>query len=529
MLDRHARVPNANNPHLLWRLVDAMAEGNRSARSLGEALGIEARTVAYYEQAAHWLGLLDDEGDLTALGLELAYAGDARAAVHGKACWDHPVAGRWLDASDGDLPSVELLARSIAASEPDLSVATVERRAGAVRGLLGPALGVPRPRLKGATPQLGLPFRRMDLRPETLRVASPHDPDAYAWCLRELLDAGELSLGNLRALLDEAGASELPLGECVDLAVRRGDAVRVGERLVATGEAMARADVACSAVGVVLTDPGYRRWLVQRVEPTSDALRRQYRAWDRRLFGGRPRADALHARLTALVPDRPLDALPVAEGPATAPTPTAAPFLDLVDEPGMWLAFPSSVRRVAEGPAALDRLLREGRATDSVAVPTVWDRPFAVHGALVHPGGAPPRALPDLRTLRLRAVAHCPAIALATAALLAHRRSRGDVEVGRRADELSFKVAGRLRGPLLPELAVFARARGWTVFHRGGAGRLAPALLAVLVALGVASPLERRVVLSERLYAALRTEPEEGLLYAPLARLADALVEWAAR
>jgi hypothetical protein len=203
-----------------------------------------------------------------------------------------------------------------------------------------------------------------------------------------------------------------------------------------------------------------------------------------------------------------------------------APFLHLADTPDVWLAFPESLKRLGDGPAALDRTLREGRA-DGVARPGVWDRPAAVHGALLHPGDTLPRTLPDARSLRLRALTHVPAVALSAAALLAHRRSRGAVEVGRRGDDLCLRVSGRQRGPLLSELAAFGRARGWVVFHRGGPGRLGPALLSVLVGLGVASPLERRLVLAERLYGALRNEPEEGMLLAPLANLADALVAWA--
>ncbi len=528
MVDRHARVPNANNPQLLWRLVDALAEGNRSTRALGEALGIDPRTVAYYEQAAIWLGLLDETSDLTPLGLELAYAGDNRAAVHARACWEHPVAGRWLDASDGELPSHDLLSRAISSTEPDLSPVTVDRRASAVRGLLAPATRLPRPRLRGAPAQLGLPFHTIvpNRSPDALVATSPQDPDAYAWVLRELIDRGEMSLGNLRALLDGAGATELQLGECVDLALRRGDAVRVEERIICTADAVARADLTCFAAGVVLTDSGYRDWLFRRAVPLSDEVARRYRSWDKRLFGGRPRAEELEHRVASIIPDRPLAALPLASGPGPVPIVVQAPFLDRVGQADLTIAFPPELAVLSEGAQSMDRLLRNGRQRDVVALPGPFDRPTVVHSGLVHPGEVVPRTVPDARSLRIRAISHCPAVTLITAALLAHRRSRGKIEVYRRGQDVGLRVGGKARGPLLEQLALYGRSRGWVVCHRSGAGRLSASLVPMLVGLGVASSLERRLVLSERLYAALRTEPEEGMLYEPLAGLADSLEAW---
>ena len=87
--NRHHRVPNANSPQLLTRLLETVARGVRSSRGIQESLGVDVRTVQYYSQAADWLGLMDSAPSyqLTSIGLEYVYAGRARPQVYARAVW----------------------------------------------------------------------------------------------------------------------------------------------------------------------------------------------------------------------------------------------------------------------------------------------------------------------------------------------------------------------------------------------------------------------------------------------------------
>ena len=57
------------------------------------------------------------------------------------------------------------------------------------------------------------------------------------------------------------GARDCPLGGYIETAVRRHDAVRQADRLVATAGAARRRDFATDGVLIALTDPAYRAYL----------------------------------------------------------------------------------------------------------------------------------------------------------------------------------------------------------------------------------------------------------------------------
>ena len=132
---RHVHAPNANSPQLLTRLLEMVARGVRSTRSLQETLGVGARTVQYYTQAGQWLGFLQTDGTatLTSLGLDYVYAGRRRSQVYAAAVWAQPLAAELLAGADGRLPSLDDVMAAVMVGEPELAPATARRRASAVR------------------------------------------------------------------------------------------------------------------------------------------------------------------------------------------------------------------------------------------------------------------------------------------------------------------------------------------------------------------------------------------------------------
>jgi len=533
----HSALPSANSPQLVARLVEAVARGVRSSRGLSESLSLQAATVRSYLHAAQWLGFLELEGDpqLTPLGLEYAYGGRKRAYVYTRAVWSIPLAAELLVGSDGRLPEVDAVQAAVERQEPGLAGATLHRKASAVRGLLAPAVGRPRPRARAHDEQqLGLPLTHAATATPVPslggQVKGEYDPDAYRFVLACLLDFGELTLAHLRRLLDLAHAEHLPIGGCVDMAISRGDAVRVGERLVATADAVQRRQLVESTPSVMLSDPLYRAYLADVVRAgvdrkagvRRDALAARFRGWDRRLFGHPVRPDHIVADLEHVLMDRPLDAYPIAGRSLPEPEPLAQGFLDCWEQPGLFLCLPPSVAQLQGGLPAVNRLLARARQ-GAGGMPDLSDRPSVYHGGLLHPGEPLPRSVPDTRTLRLRLLMHAPYVSLLASVLWLHRLDPGVVEV--REDKTGWRLRHHRRdhGALLDVLDHVAVARGWVPCRRREGGVPADVVVAVMEALGLAVVVGARLVLAERLFVQLDQEPEELEVAERLRPLAEAV------
>jgi hypothetical protein len=530
-------LPSANSPQLVARLVEAVARGVRSSRGLSETLSLQAATVRSYVHAAQWLGFLEPDGEpmLTPLGLEYAYGGRQRGYVYARAVWANPVAADLLVASDGRLPDPDAVLAAVERAEAGLAGATLHRKASAVRALLAPAVGRPRPRARAQEErQLGLPLTHA---PTSTPIPSlgpkakgEYDPDTYRFVLACLLDFGELTLTHLRRLLDRADAEHLPIGGCVDMAMSRGDAVRVGERLVATADAVQRRDLVETTTSVMLSDPLYRAYLSDVVAAESDrsaGVRRdaqaaRFRSWDRRLFGHAVRPDQVEADLEQVLMDRPLEAYPVASLTTPEPAPCSEGFLDCWEQRGLFLCLPPSLAQLQGGLPAVNRLLSKARQ-GSTGLPDLADRPSVYHGGLLHPGEPLPRSVPDARTLRLRLLMHAPYVALVAAVLWLHRLDPGVVEV--REDKRGWRLRHRRRdlGELLAVLDEVALARGWLPCRRREGGVPPAVLVAVLEVMGIASTVGSRLVLAERLFQQLDHEPEELEVAERLRPLAEAV------
>jgi hypothetical protein len=146
------------------------------------------------------------------------------------------------------------------------------------------------------------------------------------------------------------------------------------------------------------------------------------------------------------------------------------------------------------------------------------DRKLVVHGGLVRPGEAPPRAIADGVSLRYRAVQNAPAVALLTALGLLDRRGR--VRVRSQGSDLSVESGGRAVSFSLL-VRTLAHSRGW--FYLGGGlewGELAE----LTDSIGVLTRIESRITLDEAFFHRLQTDPEHRGLYEALQPLAEALV-----
>ncbi len=556
-------VPNANSPVLLTHLLEMVARGVRTPRALQEALGVDGRTVRYYLQAGAWLGFLDD-GDpplLTPDGLGYVYAGDARptryadaarrvpfvAALLTRAARRKPNDTRRADTQRNDtqgtraegrpsaLPSHEDVAAAIRAADPDLAEATVSRRVSAVRGLLAPLFdSLAEEALADA--QLALPLAQRPLTEAAAPLASlagrSFSPDIYRFVFIALLDHGELTLGHVRGLLDAAGAPDVPIGAYVDLALSRGDVVRVEEHLVATPGAIARRDLADATQGIILSDAGWRAHLEAS---RARALERdrlgaaersggRYRLWDQRLFGHVLRPERLDADLKRVLRDRGLRAFPcAASGDAGAPAVVHSPFLRAWETPGQLTALPPSLAQLWEDVAGVNRRLRNARhRPESVGTPTLASRPVAVHGGLLHPGEATPRSVPDRRSLRLRLVQTSPYVTLVIGLLWLHRRGEA-VEIRQEQGTWTLRHRRRRLGELLDALDGLLIALGHHACRRRHGGLSAGVLLGLLERLGLVLALGSRAVLDDGFFRSLTAEHDEAALAHLLGPLADRL------
>ncbi len=538
---RHTLIPNANNPRLLARLLELVGQGVRDPRTLAELLDCEVRTVHYYTQAGDWLGLLDTDEQtmhpfLTALGLEYVFGGSERARVYAEAVWRTPfvqqlMVGRVL------LPETPVLANAIQQAVPSMASSTARRRASSVRGLLEPAMRYPRRALQPAQ-QLSLDFVPAPAAPAVLpdldlSAGAEHSPHAYRVVLRALLDHGELSLGQLRAVLDRSGGRDCPLGSYVEMAVRRGDAWRIGERIVTSFGAVWRRDVADSALAVALSDPGWRGHLeivfdAARGELQAiDALRRsspQAIAWDRALFPEASTAEALAAEVERVLLSRNLDNFPLAGETGPKPRPKHGSFLDRLQDDDLVVSLCPSV---VELTCTVDRLNQQlehrRRSPNRVLLPSILDGRDVVHGGIFHPGEDPVTAIPDRLSLRIRALENIPHLAMLAALLIVHRRQAGSIVLQVADGSVSVRRGRRECGELLALLDEFASEQGWLVSRRVRGEMNGERLVEVLERLGLSVRVRGCVVMAEQFFIRLQQDPEHHDLFRRLLPLADRL------
>jgi hypothetical protein len=255
-----------------------------------------------------------------------------------------------------------------------------------------------------------------------------------------------------------------------------------------------------------------------------DAMAARFKQWDRRLFGHAIRPETFAVDLERVVMDRPLSAYPVASSTRPAPTPVDEPFLDVWEQRGLCICLPPTLAQLQGGLPAVNRLLERARR-GTVSLPDLADRPSLYHGALLHPGEPLPRSVPDARSLRLRVLMHAPYPAMVAALLWLHRLAPGKVEVREEKEGWRVRLGRQDRGGLLEVLDEVAEARGWWACRRPEGGLPAAVLVAVLEAIGIAAVVGRRLVLDERLFVHLDTEPEELEVAERLRPLAEAVEE----
>ena len=538
---RATLIPNANNPRLLARLLELVGQGVRDPRTLAELLDCEIRTVHYYTQAGDWLGLLDtDERTmhpfLTSLGLEYVFGGSERARVYAEAVWRTPfvqqlMVGRVL------LPETPVIANAIKQAVPSMAASTARRRASSVRSLLEPAMRYPR-RVPQAAQQLSLDFLPAPAAPTVipaldLAAGAERSPHAYRIVLRSLLDHGEISLGQLRAVLDRSGGRDCPVGSYVEMALRRGDAWRIGERIVTSFGAVWRQDVADSALAVALSDPAWRGHLETVFEAARgesraiEALRRaspQAIAWDRALFPNAATAEALAAEVERVLLSRNLDNFPLAGETGPKPSPHQGSFLDRIEDNDLVLSLSPSVGEITDTVEHLNQQLeRRRRSPNSVLLPSILDGREVVHGGLFHPGEDPAVAIPDRLSLRIRALENIPHLAMLGALLIVHRRQAGSIVLQVADGSVHVRLGRRECGELLALLDEFASEQGWLVSRRVRAEMNGERLIEVFERLRLSVRVRGCVVMAEQFFIRLQEDPEHHELFRRLLPLADRL------
>ncbi|MCB9743522.1 MAG: hypothetical protein H6741_05805 [Alphaproteobacteria bacterium] len=539
---RQTLIPNANNPRLLNRVVELVAQGIRAPKSMAEILDCELRTVHYYTQAGEWLRLLDTDPKtlhpfLTRLGLEYAYAGRDRGQVYARAVWSNDFVVQLMKGRGG-IPSAEVIAGFIRQWVPDMAASTARRRATSVKALIEPALRLRTSPPKPKAHQLSLNFAapgRSTPKPEPLdlRAGVEESPDVYRVLLRALLDNGELSLGQIRALLDASGGQEVPITGYVTMALRRGDAHRVGDHLIATWGSVWRREIAETVAGVALSDPDYRDYLTQlRAAAAGDPgaaarygrMRQRYAGWDRRVFGESTTPERLARDLDRVLLGRPIDAFPLAGETGPVPGPTTGPFLNLLERDDLVLALPPSVLELRGGVSRVNALLQaKAQGKNNTSLPSLVDDRELVHGGLCHPGERPPRAIPDTISLRLRVLMHVPHLAMLAGLLVLHRRPDWPMRLVVEEDSLVLKRGRTEIGEVLFLLDEFASEQGWLVARRPRVGLSGVQLVEVLEGLGVATRLGSLAVLDEDFFVRLRADAEDREVYEDLSPLVDRL------
>jgi hypothetical protein len=319
------------------------------------------------------------------------------------------------------------------------------------------------------------------------------------------------------------------------MAIRRGDAVRLDERLVVTPAAVERAAMAADGVLIALSDPDYRSRIAlleaapddPRAARDAARLAARFGPWDERIFGERLGPDNVGLRLDDVLVGRRLDGLLLAAGPAI-PLPAApGSFADNIDQASLMVAFPSSLVRAGGGVGAFNDMLERNRAAPAaVRPPGPADVRARVHGGLLHPGETLDRPVPDNHSLRIRAATCCPALSLFTAMLLLGRRPDLPLRVAAAGGECTVRWRREPVGGLVAVLAAFAAAQGWCVVRPPRRGLSGDALRGVAEGLGIAATVGERVVLEERWFVRLQGDPEARLCYEAIQPLADRLHAW---
>lgn len=520
--------PHARSPRVLTRLLEAVAAGHRRARTLAELLDVEPPVLRSYLLAAEWLGLLSlgEEPALTHDGLRLLYARARRAQVFGELLVAHATLGPLMPGLD-----VDALSLLVHRSDPTLAPATVRKRALALRRLCAPGLrGPPRvavppppdaqeddvPEAARAPEQLTLGFATEAPAPPPpldLRAGADDNPDVYTAVLRALLDHGELDPHQVRGLLDGVGGRDCGIGGYLAMATRRGDATRVGDVLVVTAGACARRDLAESPVSVALSDPDFRAHLAE-VQAGRPGNPRRFRPWMGRLFN----AGTLEENLDRLLFGRRLSSFPVAGDPGEPLAVTTDPFLACLPQRGLAIALPSSLEALGSGLAGLNTLLRGARQGATARPPNLIDRRLRVHGALAHPGEAPLRVVPDMVSLRHRALRNVPAFAMLTALGLLDRRGVARVRVY--GQELLVAPAGGRPRRVDAVIDALVAHRGW-VLARSPTGPSWVRFAEIAEALGLLTTVNPWITIDETLFRKLGSDPEHRDLLEGLDPLAE--------
>jgi hypothetical protein len=505
--------PALGNPRRLGRVLEQVFIGVRRPASIARVLDLELRVVRSYLAHATWLGLAKDapEPHLTSAGLAWVLAGNRRGLRMAEVARAHPVLGPVIR-GPAEQALVVIGARLLEAGVQS-TPALARRDARAILRLVTPHPAPPRPPV---SVQLSLAFSGPIDSARPFIDADPGEDslDAYAVVLRALLAEGELSLAGLRAVLDEAGATDAGLGGYAALALRRRDATRVGEQLVVTRGALARADLAESVVSIALSDPDFRAWL-----DGACASGEQGRCirWARRLFAGAPVAEALGRLLLG----RRVQSVPLA-GDAGAPLPSSmGPFLDAALETPVAVAFPVSLTQLNGGIAWVHAAWRDRtRAPAAVRLPGPLDPRTLVHAGLFAPGEVRPRNIPDLLSLRLRALRAVPAFAVLAAAGLLHRRRRARLR--EREGDLWVEYSAKDAEPFSRWVQRLAQRRGW-VLAKGPARPGWPALAQAAERLGILLRLRDLVTLDEALFMRLGADPDHREIHDRLVPFADLL------
>ena len=345
---------------------------------------------------------------------------------------------------------------------------------------------------------------------------------------------GELSLGQIRAVLDARGGRDCPVGSYVEMAIRRGDAWRIGEKLVTSFGAVWRRGVVDSALGVALSDPAWREHLDVVFEAAQgelgaiDALRRStpaVLAWDQALFPKARTAEQLAAEVKQVLLSRNLDNFPMAGDTGAQPVARLGSFLSQLETSDLALALTPAIRELGWSVEQLNRELeRRRRSPNGVHRPSLLDARDVVHAGLFHPGEPVSSAIADRLSLRLRALENIPHVAMLAALLIAHRRQAGRIVLKVSDGAVLIRVGRQDRGELLSLLDEFCSEQGWLVSRRSRSDLDGEALVDVVERLGVCARVRSAVVMSETFFVRLQDDVEHHELYQQLLPLADRLV-----
>ena len=351
--------------------------------------------------------------------------------------------------------------------------------------------------------------------PLDLRAGADDNPDVYTAVLRALLNHGELDPHQLRGLLDAVGGSDCGIGGYLAMATRRGDASRVGDVLVVTAGACARKDLAESPVSVALSDPDFRAHLAE-IQAGRPGNPRRFRPWMNRLFV----SGTLDENLERLLFGRRLASFPMAGDAGEPVVATGDPFLACVEQRGLAFALPSSLEALAGGLTSVNALLRGARQGAVSRPPNAVDRRVRVHGALAHPGEAPLRVVPDMVSLRGRALRNAPAFAILVALGLLDRRGLARLRIYGR--ELLVTATGGKPRRVDAVVEALAAHRGW-VLARSPTGPSWVRLAELAEGLGLLTTLNPWLTLDEGLFRKLGSDPEHRDLLEGLDPLAELL------